>query len=65
MKEKRIPDLLKCINELFDIEFESVTATIKAAKKTHDDESVLMGNAYIMGITRAKDIINHLLKDVG
>lgn len=55
---------IDCLNVLFEWEVKSVAETIKAAKEKKEHDTVLMGQAYVMGMQRAKDLINSILKDV-
>jgi len=49
---------------LVEIEFQAVMDLIAKAKKDKEEDSVLMGQSYIMGLKRCVDIINNVLKDV-
>lgn len=64
MTAPKISDLTKCFNQLLEIELHAVLQTAKEAKKSEDDDTVLMAQSYVMGLQRASQIFNIVLKDV-
>lgn len=49
---------------LFSNEFKALMDTIKKAKKDNDQEQIMLAKGYGMGVKRAQDIVNQVLKDV-
>ncbi len=64
MSKLKVSDIANCFTMLFDIEVRAVVATIVDAKRTEEDKTVLMGQSYLLGLQRASNIINTVLKDV-
>ncbi len=64
MAKLKVSNIAECVSQLMEIEFRAVLDTVKKAKKSKEEETVLMGQSYAMGLQRAADIINAVLKDV-
>jgi hypothetical protein len=64
MHQIKVSQIADCVTQLLEIEVRACLDTIRKAKKDKEDESILMGQAYLLGLQRAKDIINIVLKDV-
>jgi len=64
MSKLKVTDIADCVTMLVEIEFQAVMDLIAKAKKDKEEDSVLMGQSYIMGLKRCVDIINNVLKDV-
>ncbi len=63
MPAPKISELTTCFNQLLEIELQAVLQTAKEAKKTEDDDTLLMAQSYVMGLQRAAQIFNIVLKD--
>ncbi len=64
MSKLKVSDIANCFTMLFDIEVQALVATVAEAKRTDDENTVLMGQSYLLGLQRASHIINTVLKDV-
>jgi hypothetical protein len=64
MPTPKISDLTNCFNQLLEIELNVVLSTAKQATKDKDDVTFLMSQSYVMGLQRAADIFNIVVKDI-
>lgn len=64
MTQIKPSEIRDCVESMFEIEISAVVATIKAAKKKEEHDLVIMGQSYIMGLQRARNIMDIILKDV-
>ncbi len=63
MPAPKISELTNCFNQLLEIELQAVLSTAKQAKKDKEDDTLLMAQSYVMGLQRAAQIFNIVLKD--
>lgn len=64
MTQIELSAIRDCIESMFEIEISAAVATIKAAKKQDEHDLIIMGQSYILGVQRARNIMDVILKDV-
>lgn len=60
----KISDLTDCIVSLFEVELKAVQSAVGESKKEAREHDLLIAQGYIMGLNRAHNIIEVVLRDV-